>query len=106
MGLNRHQSFPNVGYALGPEAQAQDADTLKYELGCNLVRTSHYPQSKAFLDRCDEIGLMVFEEIPGWQHIGGEAFKAQSVKNVEAMIRRDWNHPSIILWGVRIGNRT
>lgn len=102
MGLNRHQSFPNVGYALGPEAQAQDADTLKYELGCNLVRTSHYPQSKAFLDRCDEIGLMVFEEIPGWQHIGGEAFKAQSLKNVEAMIRRDWNHPSIILWGVRI----
>jgi beta-galactosidase len=102
MGLNRHQSFPHVGYALGPEAQAQDADTLKFELGCNLVRTSHYPQSKAFLDRCDEIGLMVFEEIPGWQHIGGEAFKAQSVKNVEAMIRRDWNHPSIVLWGVRI----
>ncbi len=102
MGLNRHQSFPHVGYALGPEAQAQDADTLKFELGCNLVRTSHYPQSKAFLERCDEIGLMVFEEIPGWQHIGGEAFKAQSLKNVRAMIERDWNHPSIILWGVRI----
>ncbi len=102
MGLNRHQSFPTVGYALGPEAQAQDADMLKYQLGCNLARTSHYPQSKAFLDRCDEIGLMVFEEIPGWQHIGGEAFKAQSLANVEAMIRRDWNHPSIILWGVRI----
>lgn len=102
MGLNRHQSFPHVGYALGPEAQAQDADILKFELGCNLVRTSHYPQSKAFLDRCDEIGLLVFEEIPGWQHIGGEAFKDQSVKNVEAMVRRDWNHPSIVLWGVRI----
>jgi len=102
MGLNRHQSFPHVGYALGPEAQAQDADILKFELGCNLVRTSHYPQSKAFLDRCDEIGLLVFEEIPGWQHIGGDAFKDQSVKNVEAMIRRDWNHPSIVLWGVRI----
>lgn len=102
MGLNRHQSFPHVGYALGPEAQAQDADILKYELGVNLVRTSHYPQSKAFLERCDEIGLLVFEEIPGWQHIGGEAFKDRSVKNVEAMIRRDWNHPSIVLWGVRI----
>ena len=101
-GLNRHQSFPHVGYALGPEAQAHDADILKFELGCNLVRTSHYPQSKAFLDRCDEIGLLVFEEIPGWQHIGGEAFRAQSVKNVEAMIERDWNHPSIVLWGVRI----
>ncbi len=102
MGLNRHQSFPHVGYALGPEAHAQDADTLKFELGCNLVRTSHYPQSKAFLERCDEIGLLVFEEIPGWQHIGDETFKDQSVANVEAMIRRDWNHPSIILWGVRI----
>ncbi|MEM6712037.1 MAG: glycoside hydrolase family 2 TIM barrel-domain containing protein [Pseudomonadota bacterium] len=102
IGLNRHQSFAHVGYALGPEAQAQDADLLKFELGLNLVRTSHYPQSKAFLERCDEIGLLVFEEIPGWQHIGGEAFKAQTLKNVESMIRRDWNHPSIIIWGVRI----
>ena len=101
-GLNRHQSFAHVGYALGPEAQARDADILKFELGLNLVRTSHYPQSKAFLDRCDEIGLLVFEEVPGWQHIGGDAFKAQTLANVEAMIRRDWNHPSIILWGVRI----
>lgn len=102
IGLNRHQSAPHIGYALGPEAQARDADILKFELGLNLVRTSHYPQSTAFLDRCDEIGLLVFEEIPGWQHIGGQAFKEQSLKNVEAMIRRDWNHPSIILWGVRI----
>ncbi|MEM6383223.1 MAG: glycoside hydrolase family 2 TIM barrel-domain containing protein [Pseudomonadota bacterium] len=102
VGLNRHQSFPHVGYALGPEAQARDADILKFELGVNLVRTSHYPQSKAFLDRCDEIGLLVFEEIPGWQHIGGDVFKAQSIANVATMIRRDWNHPSIILWGVRI----
>lgn len=101
-GLNRHQSFAHVGYALGPEAQARDADILKYELGLNLVRSSHYPPSKGLLERCDEIGLLVFEEIPGWQHIGGDAFKAQSLKNVEAMIRRDWNHPSIILWGVRI----
>lgn len=102
LGLNRHQSFAHAGYALGPEAQARDADIVKYELGCNLVRCSHYPQSKAFLDRCDEIGLLVFEEIPGWQHIGGESFKQQSLKNVEAMITRDWNHPSIIIWGVRI----
>ncbi|MBV6658709.1 MAG: glycoside hydrolase family 2 protein [Devosiaceae bacterium] len=102
VGLNRHQSFAHIGYALGPEAQARDADILKYELGLNLVRTSHYPQSVAFLDRCDEIGLLVFEEIPGWQHIGDDTFKAQSLKNVADMIRRDWNHPSIILWGVRI----
>ena len=65
------------------------------------MRTSHYPQSPWFLDRCDE-SLLVFEEIPGWQHIGEEAWKAESVENVRRMIRRDWNHPSIVIWGVRI----
>ena len=101
-GLNRHQSFPYVGYAMGQRAQAKDADILKHELHCNLVRTSHYPQSSYFLDRCDEIGLLVFEEIPGWQHIGGQAWQDESVENVRRMVERDWNHPSIILWGVRI----
>lgn len=101
-GLNRHQSFPYVGYALGRAAQERDADILKYGLRLNTVRTSHYPQSGYFLDRCDEIGLLVFEEIPGWQHIGGEKWKAESVENVRRMIRRDWNHPSIFIWGVRI----
>ena len=70
-GLNRHQSFPYVGYALGKSAQYKDAEILKFDLRVNLVRTSHYPQSKHFLNRCDEIGLLVFEEIAGWQHIGG-----------------------------------
>lgn len=101
-GLNRHQSFPYAGYAMGRAANAQDADILKNELRLNLARTSHYPQSTWFLDRCDEIGLLVFEEIPGWQHIGDEAWQAQSVQNVRDMIRRDWNHPSIIIWGVRV----
>lgn len=101
-GLNRHQSYPYVGYAMGKRVQEKDADILKYELKCNLVRTSHYPQSPYFLDRCDEIGLLVFEEIPGWQHIGGAAWQDESVENVRRMIERDWNHPSIILWGVRI----
>lgn len=101
-GLNRHQSFPYSGYALGAAAQRSDADVLKSDLRLNLVRTSHYPQSVHFLDHCDEIGLLVFEEIPGWQHIGGAGWKAESVENVRRMIRRDWNHPSIVLWGVRI----
>lgn len=101
-GLNRHQSFPYVGYAMGKSAQERDAEILKQDLHVNLVRTSHYPQSKHFLNRCDELGLLVFEEIPGWQHIGGAEWKAQAVDNVRAMITRDWNHPSIILWGVRI----
>ena len=101
-GLNRHQSFPHVGNAMPRSAQQRDADILKRELGCNLVRSSHYPPSAHFLDRCDEIGLLVFEEIPGWQHIGDDAWKAVALRNVEEMIRRDRNHPSIVLWGVRI----
>lgn len=101
-GLNRHQAYPYVGYAAGRSAQEKDAEIMKHTLKCNLVRTSHYPQSRWFLDHCDRIGLLVFEEIPGWQHIGGEEWKQESVKNVRRMIERDWNHPSIIIWGVRI----
>lgn len=102
LGLNRHQSYPYVGYAMGRRTQERDAEILKHDLKCNLVRTSHYPQSRWFLDHCDRIGLLVFEEIPGWQHIGDENWKRESIKNVDRMIRRDWNRPSIILWGVRI----
>lgn len=101
-GLNRHQSYPYVGYAMPKSMQCMDADILKYELGVNAVRTSHYPQSHYFIDRCDEIGLLVFTEIPGWQHIGDEAWKNQAVKNVEDMVLQYRNHTSIILWGVRI----
>ena len=101
-GLNRHQSYPYVGYAMPRSMQEMDAEVLKNELGLNTVRTSHYPQSHYFLDRCDEIGLMVITEIPGWQHIGDAEWQDQAVKNVEEMILQYRNHPSIILWGVRI----
>ncbi|MFN8378330.1 MAG: glycoside hydrolase family 2 TIM barrel-domain containing protein [Anaerolineae bacterium] len=101
-GLNRHQSYPYIGYGAPARLQRKDADILKVELGVNIVRTSHYPQSPHFLDRCDEIGLLVFEEIPGWQFIGDEDWQALSLENVQRMILRDRNHPSIILWGVRI----
>lgn len=101
-GLNRHQSFPYVGYAMPKSMQRLDADLLKKELGLNAVRTSHYPQSHYFLERCDELGLLVFTEFPGWQHIGDDSWKAQAVENAEDMIRQYRNHPSIILWGIRI----
>jgi beta-galactosidase len=101
-GLDRHQTFPFVGQAMPARVQRKDADILRKGLHCNIVRTSHYPQSRHFLDRCDEIGLLVLEEIPGWQHIGPEPWKLVSIDNVGRMIRRDWNHASIILWGVRI----
>ena len=101
-GLNRHQSYPYVGYAMPESMQKLDADLLKKELGLNAVRTSHYPQSHYFLERCDELGLLVFTEFPGWQHIGDDSWKAQAVANAEDMIRQYRNHPSIILWGIRI----
>ena len=102
IGLNRHQSWPYAGYAMPRRIQRKDAQILKEELGCNMVRTSHYPQSRHFLDTCDELGLLVMEEIPGWQHIGDEAWKERSLKELEDMIIRDYNRPSIVLWGVRI----
>lgn len=79
-GLNRHQSYPYVGYAMPESMQKRDADILKNELGVNAVRTSHYPQSRHFVERCDELGLLVFTEIPGWQHIGDEIWKNRRSK--------------------------
>ncbi|MBQ7737966.1 MAG: glycoside hydrolase family 2 protein [Oscillospiraceae bacterium] len=101
-GLNRHQCYPYVGYAAPASLQREDARILKEELCCNAVRTSHYPQSQAFIDACDELGLLVFTEIPGWQHIGDGAWKDQAVENVREMVTQYRNHPSVILWGVRI----
>ncbi|HUL80234.1 MAG TPA: glycoside hydrolase family 2 TIM barrel-domain containing protein [Vicinamibacteria bacterium] len=101
-GLDRHQTFPFVGQAMPGRVQRRDAEILRRDLSCNMVRTSHYPQSRHFLDACDELGLLVLEEIPGWQHLGDAGWKELSVDNVRRMIRRDFNHPSIVLWGVRV----
>ena len=100
-GLNRHQSYPYVGYAMPESIQRDDARVLK-TMGVNAVRTSHYPQSQYFVDECDKIGLLVFTEIPGWQHIGDEDWQNQAAKNTEEMVLQYRNHPSIIMWGVRI----
>jgi beta-galactosidase len=102
MGLNRHQSYPYQGYAMPKGAQKDDADILKRKLGVDIVRSSHYPCSKHFLDRADEIGLLVLEEIPGWQFIGDDEFKKITYNSLKEMILRDRNHPSICMWGVRI----
>ena len=101
-GLNRHQSYAYVGYAMPASVQKLDAEILRFDLGVNAVRTSHYPQSQHFIRRCDELGLLVFTEIPGWQYVGDAEWKEQVVKNVEEMVTQYRNHPSIILWGVRI----
>ncbi len=102
LGLNRHQCYPYMGYAAPASLQKEDARILKEELSCNAVRTSHYPQSRHFLNACDELGLLVFTEIPGWQHIGDGEWKEQAVENTREMVLQYRNHPSIVLWGVRI----
>ncbi len=102
LGLNRHQSFAYVGYAMPKRPQIQDANIIKYELGLNAVRTSHYPQSHHFINRCDELGILVFTEIPGWQHIGDDLWQKRAIQHAEEMVNQYRNHPSIILWGARI----
>ncbi|NCA97047.1 MAG: glycoside hydrolase family 2 protein [Bacteroidia bacterium] len=103
LGLNRHQSYPYVGYAMPKGAQEDDADILKYRLGLNIVRTSHYPQSEHFLNRCDEIGLLVISEVPGWQYVGKDTtWRAHFLDFIERMIIKEYNHPCLIANGVRI----
>ena len=101
-GLNRHQSWPYIGYAAPAGMQRDEANYLKFGLGLNMVRTSHYPQSQHFIDRCDEVGLLVFTEIPGWQHIGDEVWQDTALEDVRQMVLQYRHHPSIVLWGVRI----
>lgn len=101
-GLNRHELYPYVGFAAPDRALQRDAEYLRRKLNCNIVRCSHYPQSEAFLNACDELGLLVWEEIPGWQYIGDKSWQDVALQNVEDMVRRDRNHPAIVIWGVRI----
>lgn len=101
-GLNRHQLYPFAGGAMPDRVQRKDAEILKNELNCNMVRCAHYPQAEAFLNACDELGLMAFDEIPGWgRFIGDEQWQARAVRQVGDMVRRGRNHPSIVIWGVR-----
>lgn len=100
-GLNRHQFYPYVGGAMPARVQRRDAEILRREFNCNFVRCSHYPQAEEFLHACDELGLMVWEEPPGWGYLGDQVWQDRLVRDVRQMILRDRNHPSIVIWGVR-----
>lgn len=101
-GVNRHQFFPFAGGAMPDRVQRKDAEILRQDLNCNMVRCSHYPQAEAFFDACDEVGLMVWEEAPGWGYLGDDDWKALALRDVGDTVRRDRNHPSIIIWGARL----
>jgi beta-galactosidase len=101
-GLNRHQLFPYLGMAGAARLQRRDAEILKSELNCNMVRCSHYPQSPDFLDACDELGIMVWQEPPGWQYVGDTAWQDLVLQNVRDMVVRDRSRPSVIVWGTRL----
>jgi beta-galactosidase len=96
IGGNRHQDHPYVGYALPASADWRDVKKLR-EAGFTSFR-SHYPQSPAFMDACDEFGMLTIVSNPGWQFVGDEVFRDRVVKNARSMVRRDRNRPSVILW--------
>ncbi len=101
-GVNRHQEYPFVGYALSDNAQYRDAVKIK-EAGFDYIRLSHYPQSPAFMRACDELGLVVADAILGWQYYAeNDLFKNQSYESARTLIRRDRNHPCVMAWEVSL----
>jgi beta-galactosidase len=103
VGANRHQTWPYIGNAVPDGLHRRDAEQLK-EMGCNWVRCSHYPHDPDFLDDLDELGIMALEEGPTWMKTGGKPWMDNLVKSFRSMIRRDRNHPSIIIWNACVNH--
>ncbi|MEN8704104.1 MAG: glycoside hydrolase family 2 TIM barrel-domain containing protein [Polaribacter sp.] len=101
-GVNRHQEYPYVGYAISDNANYRDAKKIK-DAGFDYVRLSHYPQSPAFMKACDEIGLITIDAILGWQYFSKDKkFQNYVFQASKDLIRRDRNHPSVLAWEVSL----
>jgi beta-galactosidase len=98
-GVNRHQDFPFIGNALPNSGQWRDVKLLR-EGGVNAIRAAHYPQDPAFYDACDELGMLVTTANPGWQFFNTKdaIFEQRIYEDTHNLVRRDRNHPSILLW--------
>lgn len=100
LGVSRMQNYAGEGFAMPASAQRGDADLIK-SLGCNAVRTARYPQSKAFIERCNEIGLMVIWDMPGYRYAKEGEWLNALVENVSETVREHRNDPCIVMWGTR-----
>ena len=100
-GVNRHQEYPYIGYALSDNDQYRDAVKIK-AAGYDYVRLSHYPHSEAFMDACDELGLITLDAVLGWQYFGDAAFQDHVVETARQLIRRDRNRASVLAWEVSL----
>ncbi len=102
LGYCRHEAHPQYGPALPLVQLVADLQLLR-DSGCNFVRGSHYQQDPRFLDLCDEMGMLVFEESLGWgpreEHMTNPAFVDAQLKQTADMIRTSYNHPSVIMRG-------
>lgn len=98
VGANRHQDFAYVGNALPNSQQWRDAKRLR-DAGYRIIRVAHYPMDPSFMDACDELGLFVIVATPGWQYWNKDPKFAERVhQNTREIIRRDRNHPSVLMW--------
>lgn len=98
IGANRHQDYALIGNALSNSLHWRDAKKLK-DAGMDIIRNAHYPQDPAFMEACDALGLFVIVNTPGWQFWSDEpVFRERIYSDIRNMVRRDRNHPCVIMW--------
>lgn len=102
-GVNHHEDWPDFGHAVPKQLMERDIDIIK-DLGCNFIRGSHYPNSRAFVDYLDQNGILFWSEVPLWgakaETLSSEKIIKRGVNMHREMVEQYYNHPSIVLWGL------